>query len=222
MEVESMAAYSSKLRSAQAAATRARVIAAAAECFIANGYSATTLRAIADRAGVSVETVQSTGVKRALLIAAFDQIYTGDASEQHFAERAEVVHILGDPDTAAALRRIARWIADNNARVAGLWRIITAAATNDPDVAAYHREHLVRMRDQTADIVNGLVERGLIAPERSVQETADLIWNSQLPDVRSRLVVDAGWAHDSYADWLGETFVDLCRPGISAKSPRKK
>ncbi|MFD6157101.1 hypothetical protein ACFWF7_05130 [Nocardia sp. NPDC060256] len=124
------------------------------------------------------------------------------------------------PDIAAAIRRLARWIADNNARVAGLWRIITAAATSDADVADYHREHLARMRGQTADILKGLIERGLIAPKRSVQETADLVWNSQLPDVHSRLVIDAGWTHDAYTDWLGATFIDLCRPVTNSKSGR--
>jgi AcrR family transcriptional regulator len=207
-----VAAYRSKLRSEQAKATRTRVLAAAASCFSEYGYAATTLRAIAERAGVSVETVQSTGAKRTLLMAAFDLIYTGEDGEQVFAERAEVAEILGDPDITSLIRRLAHWIADGNTLVSPLWRIITAAATSDPDVADYHREHLARMREQTAAIIAGLAEHGRINPIRSVTRTADLVWNAQLPDTRLRLVTDAGWSHEDYADWLADTIVDLCRP----------
>jgi AcrR family transcriptional regulator len=207
-----VAPYSSKLRADQAAATRSKVIAAAGACFTARGYSATTLRAIAGHAGVSIETVQATGAKRTLLMAAFDQVFTGEDAERHFAERQEVASILGDTDTVEALRRLARWIGDSNARVSGLWRIITAAATSEPEIASYHQEHLARMREQTAEILTGFTSSGRTRPARPIKETADLIWLAQLPDSRVRLVVDAGWSHEQYTDWLGETFIDLCGP----------
>jgi AcrR family transcriptional regulator len=49
--------YSSNRRAAQAAQTRADVVAAAVDCFRANGWSGTTMNAVAEKAGVSVETV---------------------------------------------------------------------------------------------------------------------------------------------------------------------
>jgi AcrR family transcriptional regulator len=207
-----VAHYSSKLRSEQAAATRSRVFAAAGTQFAESGYTATTLRSIAEQAGVSIETVQATGAKRALLMAAFDQIFTGEEDEKHFSERQGVAEILGDPDIEQAVRNLARWIADGNTRISPLWRIITAAAANDPEIAEYHREHLARMRKQAAEIITNLQSRDLIDPPRPVGQTADLVWHAQLPDARLRLVVDAGWSHEAYADWLEETFVDLCRP----------
>lgn len=207
-----MAKYTSALRAEQAAATRRRVIAAAGECFAESGYPATTLRAIATRAGVSVETVQAAGAKRALLMAAFDQIYTGENDERHFAERPGVAELLADPDPERALRSLARWIADGNRRVSGLWSIIVAAATSDPDIASYHAEHVRRMREQTADVVADLVARHLIEPARPVDRTADLIWQAQLPEVWRRLVSDAGWSHEEYAEWLADTAVALCVP----------
>jgi AcrR family transcriptional regulator len=204
--------YNSTLRSEQAAATRARVISVAGACFAEDGYTATTLRSIAGRAGVSVETVQATGAKRALLMAAFDQIFTGETDEKHFSERNGIAEALADPDTIGVMHRIARWIADGNVRVSGLWRAITAAAASDLEIAAYHHEHLARMRTQTAEIITALQADGRIDPPRTVTQTADLVWNAQLPDTRLRLVTDAGWTHEDYTAWLAETFITLCRP----------
>lgn len=54
------------------AATRRRVVASARKLFESEGFEATTVRAIAADAGVSVGTVMSVGDKRALLVEVFD------------------------------------------------------------------------------------------------------------------------------------------------------
>ena len=60
--------YSSPLRQGQAQATRRAVLQAAHELFIAQGYGATTVEQIAQRAGVSKPTVFSAvGNKQQLL-----------------------------------------------------------------------------------------------------------------------------------------------------------
>ena len=64
--------YRSDLRLRQAEETRRNIIDAAAELFSELGYSGTTLAKIAKRAGVSVETVQKTGPKAALIRAAVE------------------------------------------------------------------------------------------------------------------------------------------------------
>ncbi|WAJ33842.1 helix-turn-helix domain containing protein [Arthrobacter sp. FX8] len=60
--------YDSRRRREQAAETRRTIIAAANELFIAQGYGQTTIKQVAARAGVSVETVYATfGTKASLL-----------------------------------------------------------------------------------------------------------------------------------------------------------
>ncbi|WP_424463827.1 TetR/AcrR family transcriptional regulator [Pseudoclavibacter helvolus] len=53
--------------------TQSRVIDVAGRLFEQRGYAATSVRAIADSAGVSVGTVMSVGDKRALLVKVFDR-----------------------------------------------------------------------------------------------------------------------------------------------------
>ena len=67
-----MPPYVSPLRDAQAAATRRRILTAAAQAFAESGYAGTSLAAIARRAGVSTETVKQNGPKAALVMDAFD------------------------------------------------------------------------------------------------------------------------------------------------------
>src|SRR5271167_4026755 len=80
-------AYNSTLRAEQAANTRQRILDAAAACFTRSGYAGTSLADIAAEAGVSVETVKLNGPKRTLLLAAFEQAFTGTEGREGIAER---------------------------------------------------------------------------------------------------------------------------------------
>lgn len=60
-------------RHEQREATHEKVLSAAAELFLSNGFKATTVREIASAAGVSVGTVMAVGDKAALLVGIFDE-----------------------------------------------------------------------------------------------------------------------------------------------------
>ncbi|MGD9991639.1 helix-turn-helix domain-containing protein, partial [Pseudonocardia sp.] len=71
--------YRSTVRRERARHTRAAVLDAAREEFLTTGYAATSMRAVAARAGVSVPTVEQLfGTKRALLAAVVDATTAGD------------------------------------------------------------------------------------------------------------------------------------------------
>ncbi len=63
----------SNLRSAQRQRTEERILTDAAALFLDRGYRGTTVRAIAESAGVSVGRVMAVGDKDALLIACYDR-----------------------------------------------------------------------------------------------------------------------------------------------------
>src|SRR3954454_2881958 len=80
--------YRSDRRTAQAAQTRRRVVAAASELFERQGYAATTIRAVAGQAGVSVPTVEALfGSKPKLLKACIDVAIAGDDRATPVLER---------------------------------------------------------------------------------------------------------------------------------------
>ena len=103
-------AYTSDLRAEQAARTRERVVRAAAEELTERGYERTTLARVAERAGVSLETVKAHGPKRALLLAAFEVMFAGSEGQESLAARPEGRAVAGTtaPGAGRAAARAAR------------------------------------------------------------------------------------------------------------------
>ena len=60
--------YATPKRDRRAAATRAAILAAAKELFLRDGYAATSMKAIATRAGVSEKTMYLTFSSKATLL----------------------------------------------------------------------------------------------------------------------------------------------------------
>ena len=82
--------YDSQVRDEAARTTRQRMVGAARELFLTNGYSGTTVRQIAAAAGVSEQTVYARiGNKAAILKAVYDVMLAGDDEPIPMAQRPE-------------------------------------------------------------------------------------------------------------------------------------
>src|SRR6202050_1488263 len=91
--------YSSEVRDEQARRTRRAIGTAAHDLFLAQGYAATTIDAIAAAAHVSRRTVfNSVGGKVALLKLALDWAIVGDEEPIALADRPAIKAILAEPD----------------------------------------------------------------------------------------------------------------------------
>jgi AcrR family transcriptional regulator len=202
-------AYHSPTRQAQSSATRSRVVSAAQECFEERGYVATTMRAIAQRAQVSVETVHLTAAKRDLLLAAFTRTVTGDDGPGRLLDRPEPKAILDDPDPVRRLRGLAAFVTRLNTRVTPLWRVFEQAAAADAQVATEYADLIARMRSELCDTLAMFAERGDLRDDRPIEELADLLWLLALPDQYFRLCEQAGWGVERYRTWLAESMLDL-------------
>ena len=193
-------AYRSPRREAEAAATRARIVDAAGELFVRDGYVATSMKAIA-AAGVSAPTVHLNGPKHALLIAAFERAFAGDEGRHSLTERPALQAIIAEPDTDAALAAYAAFLADANARAAGLMRAMALAADADPGAreAVIDLEHR-RRRDMMLG-AGFLVQRGLVPPDQQ-ERAAHLLGLYTGPDAYLHLVDQGGWTREQYEEWL--------------------
>src|SRR5262249_15275124 len=131
--------YESSLRREQAAATRARIVRAAAELFAAQGYTQTSIEQIAQRAGVARPTVYTafTG-KPALLKEAVDLLLAADDAPVPVRARPWFQELLNQHDPRRMLEVEARNDRMINERIAALHEAMRNAAAADDDIADLH------------------------------------------------------------------------------------
>ena len=191
-------AYNSSRRSLQAEQTRTVVLEAGVECFRATGWGGTTLAAVAERAGVSVETIyKGFGSKKGLLRAAMDVAVVGDAEPVPFVDRPEFA-ALGEGTLHERVARGAHLVADTHERSAGVWQAIVEAASGDEEVDGWRLELERNRRIDAGRSVAVVLGR---EPE---DELVTMLWLLYGPETYLKLVVDFGMPRAEYEALLVE------------------
>jgi AcrR family transcriptional regulator len=198
--------YASEVRDEQARRTRRAIVAAAHDLFLAEGYAATTIDAIAAAAHVSRRTVfNSVGGKAALLKLALDWAVAGDDEPVPLAERPAVKAIQAASDPRRALDLWAQMIVGIAARIAPLNGALAAAADTDPAAA-----EMVAMASQgrmsgATEFVRHLASLGGLAAGVTEQHAADLCWSLMDGHSYRLLVIERGWTATEFAHWLSSS-----------------
>jgi AcrR family transcriptional regulator len=177
--------YHSPLRQAEAAATRARILDAAGELFGEQGYALTTMKHIAERAGVSVQTVHLAGPKSAILLAAYERLL----SEAATAPPSD------DMPGGAGLRRIIDASVSINRASAALWRALDAASHSDPLVK--DALEAPGATDHPAVVLADLEAAGVNDP--AVAAELSLLLG---PPAYLHFTGRWGWTEEQLRDWL--------------------
>jgi AcrR family transcriptional regulator len=196
--------YSSPLREHQASATRRAVLDAARDLFIAQGYGATTVEQIAQRAGVSKPTVfTAVGNKQTVLRAVRDVAIAGDDEPVPVAARPAAEQIRAEADRRRAVELLARHLTGVASRYAQINEVLHAATdSGDEDL----RELWETEEDQRltgarfwTEVLTG---KGPLRPGLSHGDAADVMWLLMSPDNYYRLVHRRRWTTQQYQQWL--------------------
>lgn len=186
-------------RTARSRRTRQRIISAAIDLFVQDGYLTTTIERIADHAGVAVQTVYySFGTKRQLLAGALDASVAGDL-DSHPLQLPWVQLLRAEPDPVAALELLTTGAIEIVARAAPIYEVIRAGAA-DPEVAELltdnRRERYLRQRD----LVGILQDSGHLRTD--LDQATDTFYALVNEDVFQLLVGERKWDHDRYRRWV--------------------
>jgi AcrR family transcriptional regulator len=202
------------MRTEQARETRRRIVAAATESLLANGYAATTMRAVAAAAQVSVPSVEATfGTKPALLKAAIDVAIAGDDASVPVLARGWTGDAHRAPDAAGLVGVIADVVAAAQDRSAGLVLAVFEAAASAPELGAL-ADQLTSQRAATSRwIVDALASKAPLRRGWSSEAAADTVWILMDPAVYVRLVRDRGWTSRAYRDWWARSIELLVDEG---------
>jgi AcrR family transcriptional regulator len=187
----------STLRQRQAQATASMIVAAAKALFLEQGYTGTTIEAIAERAGVAVSTVYAVFVsKRGILRA----IRTAWHERSHIRDVT-----FGDPGKAGPeerLEQLAQATYKQWETGAEVIAIYNGAAAADPAAAAELSQALEGRRKAMGNFAKSLephLRAGL-----DTARAAAILQALCLPEVFNELVRHSGWSAEAYQDWLSQ------------------
>jgi AcrR family transcriptional regulator len=197
--------YDASGRREQARARRRAVVVAAKELFERDGFRLTTITAVAERAGVSAESIyKGFGTKAALAKAVFDFVIAGDDEPLPVWRRSEADAIRAEPDVRRKLLLYTRGLAERQQRSAKVQALIRDGGHTDPTLAALWRELLAERLTGMTMLGGHLIESGQLREGIELDEVRDVLWTYTAVELYELLVVERGWPLDRYADWIGQ------------------
>jgi AcrR family transcriptional regulator len=205
-------------RRERARRTRLRIAAAAAELFASLGYSGTTVEAVAQRAGVAVQTVYFVfHTKSQLLVESVKIAGGGPEGGSEVMARAWIQDVIAATDGA---RRLALAIEHGSLiyqRLAPLWPAVQAAL-GEPDVRESWGEIVKGRRDGMRRIVDLMASRKELREGLDPGMASDILFGLHRHELYLAFTQEAGWSFDRYRAWTFATLCDQLLPPTVARA----
>ena len=209
--VKSRRSYDSSRRLARARANREAVVSSAHALFLQRGLGATTIAAVASRAGVSPETVyKAFGSKSGLVRAVCEDALAGEGPIPA-EERSDALQ-LSEPDPRAIVAGWGRLTAEVAPRIAPVLLLLDAAVARNPDLAALRDELDQQRWDRMRHNAQTLVDGGHLRPDVDLQSATDVMWTYTSPNLFDLLVTRRGWSPEKFGQFVSHALVAALLP----------
>jgi len=204
--------YDTTRRSEAAARTRAAILDAARQLFTERGYAATPMTAIAERAGVALDTVYaSVGRKPQLARLLIETAISGTGQAVPAEQRDYVRATQAAPDAATKIDIYAKAVAAIAPRLAPVLSIIQQAAPAEPELATLWEQIAER---RAANMRLFVADLAAVSPLRlDLDEAADIVWATNATELYQLLTGQRGWTPQRYERFLADTWRRLLLPG---------
>lgn len=189
--------YDSLRRQAQAQQTRAEIAEAARRLFVTNGWGSTTVREVAQEAGVSVPTVYAAYGNKTGLVWAL--VEAADLP-------ADPARLLGELESADPARQLAAMAGYDRRlfeRSGDLIGLIREAGRTESDLATLYTQ-VRRAADRTREEVFSSWPAGTLRAEVDLATAVDTYAALCNIDVYTVLTGERGWAPERIERWWGE------------------
>jgi AcrR family transcriptional regulator len=197
--------YDASGRREQARARRRAVVVAAEALFERDGFRSTTIAAVAERAGVSAESIyKGFGTKAALAKAVFDLVIAGDDEPVPVWRRSEADAIRAEPDIRRKIMLYSRGLAARQQRSAKVQILIRDGGHTDQTLTVLWQRLLAERLTGMTMLGRHLIESGQLREGIELDEVRDVLWTYTAVELYELLVVERGWPLDRYADWIGQ------------------
>ena len=192
----------------RAAVTRGRIVRAAHDLFVEQGYSGTRMTDIAAKAGVAVQTVYFTfHTKAELLSACYERAVLGEDAappplQPWYAET------LAATSGEKALRAFAVGNGSILARIAVLDDVVRAAVHEPEAIAVRNRSEELR-RAGYLQLIDHCERQFGLREGLDRDSATDLLLTFGGAALYRTLVVEYGWSHSAFIEWVSDTLAEV-------------
>lgn len=193
--------YTSSQRAERARENREAMLRAAFRLFVADGFHATSLAAIARASGVSNDLVYKVfGTKRRLLMEVLNFVVIQDAESHSLLDQAGPKAIRAENNQHRQLEMLVTDITASTIRARPLDDVFRSAVITDPEIAGlYRRAHGTRLKNLTA-AVGWLASTGPL--QMTEEQAAASLWTLTGPDSHRQMVDGLGWTEEQWRAWV--------------------
>ncbi|MFC5754760.1 TetR/AcrR family transcriptional regulator [Actinomadura rugatobispora] len=193
-------------RAAQAQETRRRILEAARDMFVADGYGATNLQDVAARAGVAIQTIYYVfGTKRNLLKVLVDVTIAGDDQPLATMERPWFTAAMATATAGEHLRAHVSGTRPILERVAPIARVLDGAVAADPEISVLWPQDTDPRHTVQSAAARALMAKPGARPDVSPEHAADLLYGLLSPEVFTLFVERRNWSPDAWERWAHDT-----------------
>lgn len=184
-------------------ATRLRILRAAHEEFVENGYHGATIAAVARRAGVAAQTVYFTfHTKPALISAVIDLAVMGEDEPMIPQATPWWAAMTAAPTADEALRIFVRGVGPLFARASRISETLRAASLTDDEVRRTHEFHEALRHDGYREVVDILAIKGRLRSGLDPEGATDVLLTLLGDTTYYTLAVERRWSHEQVMEWL--------------------
>lgn len=198
----------------RAADTRRRILAASRDLFVSNGYGATNLQEVADRAGVAIQTIYFVfGNKRKLLKELVDVTIAGDDEPIATMNRPWFHEAIASETADALLRAHVRGTSEVLHRVAAITDMVATAAASDAELTQLWPDGEQPRLQVHMAAAEALLTKPGAQPGITAETAADILFALLSPSLYLLFVRERGWPPQRWEQWTYDTLrAQLCTP----------
>ncbi len=186
--------------------TRRRIIEAAGALFMEQGYGATRLQEIADRAGVAVQTIYFVfRNKPSLLKELVDVAIAGDDEPVPTMERPWFAEVMAAPTARSALAALVAGTRRTLERVAALNEMVRAATATNPEIRELWPDQADPRYTVLSTAARSLTRKPGARPAVPLEEAADVLYAVLSPELFLVLTRDRAWPPAKWERWAYDT-----------------
>lgn len=177
--------------------TRARIMEAAYRLFTQHGYEATTMQAVADEAGVAVQTVYFTFHTKAALVMTIEVRAVGGEDQEWREQQQRQLMEERDPRTVVAL-----WVAGSATVLTRITAFVALLGAN-LQMDAESVERRARERDRWFQmLIDRLVALNALKPGLMPSRALDVARAVTRVEAYEDLTQRWGWTEQQWVEWM--------------------